>query len=33
MIGNLKHWLDEESEIKKLRQILPDIDRHDIVGK
>ncbi len=33
MIGNLKHWLDNESEILELNQILPDIDRHDIVGK
>jgi len=33
MIGNLRHWLDNESEIKELNQILPDIDRHDIVGK
>ncbi len=33
MIGNLKHWLDNESEILELNQILPNIDRHDIVGK
>ncbi len=33
MIGNLKHWLDGESEIRQLVQILPGIDRHDIVGK
>ncbi|MCF6247847.1 MAG: metalloregulator ArsR/SmtB family transcription factor [Desulfobacula sp.] len=33
MIGNLKHWLDAESEIKELHRILPDIDRHDIIGK
>ncbi len=33
MIGNLKHWLDDESEIEQLTQILPGIDRHDIVGK
>ncbi len=33
MIGNLKHWLDNESEILKLNEILPGIDRHDIVGK
>ena len=33
MIGNLKHWLDNESEILELNQILPGIDRHDIVGK
>lgn len=33
MIGNLKHWLDSEFEIRELNQILPSIDRYDIVGK
>ena len=33
MIGNLKHWLEEEAEIKELNQILPGINRIDIVGK
>ncbi len=33
MIGNMKHWLDSESEIKELGRILPGIDRHDIVNK
>jgi ArsR family transcriptional regulator len=33
MIGNLEHWLDDESQIKALNQILPKIDRHKIVGK
>ncbi len=33
MIGNLKHWMDDDSEIKKLRRTLPGIDRHDIVKK
>lgn len=33
MIGNLKHWLEDESEIKDLMTILPEIDRHDIVGR
>jgi ArsR family transcriptional regulator len=33
MIGALRHWLDDESEIKELKQILPGIDRHEIVGK
>lgn len=32
MIGSLKHWLDNESEIRELNRILPGIDRHDIVG-
>jgi len=33
MIGNLRHWLETESEIQELIQSLPGIDRHDIVGK
>ncbi|NOX35126.1 MAG: winged helix-turn-helix transcriptional regulator [Deltaproteobacteria bacterium] len=33
MIGNLKHWLNDEAEIKNLNRILPGIDRKDIVGK
>lgn len=33
MIENLKHWLDNVSEIRELVRILPDIDRHDIVKK
>jgi len=33
MIENLKHWLNNESEIKNLNQILPGINREDIVGK
>lgn len=33
MIGNLKHWLDDEPDIRKLNRILPGIDRNDIVGK
>ncbi len=33
MIGNLKHWLDGETEIEELGRILPGIDRHDIVNK
>ena len=33
MIGNLKHWLDNEPEIQELKKVLPGIDRHDIVGK
>ncbi|THB81199.1 MAG: ArsR family transcriptional regulator [Desulfobacteraceae bacterium] len=32
MIGNLKHWLDEESDIKAITDILPDIDRLKIVS-
>ena len=33
MIGNLKHWLDSDSQIKALTKLLPDIDRYDIVDK
>ena len=33
MIGNLKHWLENEIEIKELTKILPGIDRNEIVGK
>jgi len=33
MIGNLKHWLNDDADIKKLNQILPGINRVDIVGK
>lgn len=33
MIGNLKHWLDNEAEIRELNEILPGLDRNQIVGK
>ena len=33
MLGNLKHWLDDKEEIRELNQILPGINREDIVGK
>ena len=33
MIGNLKHWLDDDEAIRDLNQILPSINREDIVGK
>lgn len=33
MIGNLKHWLDTEPEIKELNRLLPGIDRNIICGK
>ena len=33
MIANLQHWLEDETEIKALNQILPGINREDIVGK
>jgi len=33
MIGNLKHWLDNDARIQALNTVLPGIDRHDIVGR
>jgi len=33
MIGNLIHWLEDSNEIRELKQVLPAIDRFDIVGK
>ncbi|GAB6142996.1 ArsR/SmtB family transcription factor [Desulfocicer niacini] len=33
LIGNLRHWLDNDLEIENLNRILPDIDRKNIVGK
>ncbi len=33
MVGNLKHWLDNEPEIQTLNEMLPGIDRKEIVGK
>jgi ArsR family transcriptional regulator len=33
LIGNMKHWLDDEPEIAEILQSLPQIDRHEIIGK
>jgi len=33
LIGNLKHWLGDDPEIRELNETLPGIDRHEIVGK
>ena len=33
MIGNLKHWLEEEEDIRDLNRVLPGIRRENIVGK
>lgn len=33
MIGNLKHWLENDPEIAGLKKRVPGIDRHDIVGR
>jgi ArsR family transcriptional regulator len=33
LIGNMRHWLDDEPEIAEILQSLPQIDRHEIIGK
>jgi ArsR family transcriptional regulator len=33
MIGNLKHWLEQEPEIRELMEKLPEIRRENICGK
>ena len=33
LIGNIRHWLDNEPEISKILQGLPKIDRYKILGK
>ena len=33
LLGNLKHWLEDEKEIEKLIERLPDIRREDICCK
>jgi ArsR family transcriptional regulator, arsenate/arsenite/antimonite-responsive transcriptional repressor len=33
ILGNLRHWMNDEDEISELMKILPGIDRNDIVGK
>jgi ArsR family transcriptional regulator len=33
LIGNMRHWLDDEPEIAEILQSLPQIDRHTILGK
>ena len=30
MIGNLKHWLDDDEDIRDLNQILPSINRESL---
>ena len=32
LMGNLRHWLDEEPEIEEIIDRLPDIRREDICG-
>ena len=33
LIGNMKHWLNDEAEIAEILQGLSQIDRHKILGK
>ena len=33
LIGNLRHWLNDDGEIAAILDRLPQIDRFDIVGK
>lgn len=33
LIGNIRHWLDDEPEIAKILQDLPQIDRYKILGR
>jgi ArsR family transcriptional regulator len=33
LLGNIKHWLNEDPEIVELSQKLPLIDRYDICSK
>ena len=32
LLGNLKHWLDDDSELKAIVEQLPNIRREDICG-
>lgn len=33
LLGNLRHWLNDDPELKKLIDILPDVNRYDICAK
>ena len=33
LLGNLKHWLNEDPELKELVRILPQVNRFDICSK
>lgn len=33
LIGNLRHWLNDDPEIKKITARLPGIDRKDILNR
>jgi ArsR family transcriptional regulator len=33
LLGNLRHWLDEEPEIREIRETLPGLNRRILCGK
>ena len=33
LIGNIRHWLDDDPEIREIIERLPDIDRKNILKK
>jgi len=33
LLGNLRHWLNEDPELKELMRILPEVNRFDICSK
>ncbi|MFZ2445056.1 MAG: metalloregulator ArsR/SmtB family transcription factor [Syntrophobacteraceae bacterium] len=33
LLGNLKHWLDNDPEIMRLAETIPTIRREDVCGK
>ena len=33
LLGNIRHWLNDDPEITALLEALPDIDRCEILGK
>ena len=33
MLGNLRHWLNEEPDIRKLMELITGIDRFEILNK
>jgi ArsR family transcriptional regulator len=33
LLGNLKHWLKDDEEIRKLMEIVPDLQREEICRK
>jgi ArsR family transcriptional regulator len=33
LIGNIRHWLDDDPEVREIVERLPEIDRRDILNK